>query len=225
MKRLLALSVAILTLAACSQSSTARYQLTVDTALPEDTAYVTQQTLNVMQRRLESMGEILIDGGIEEGTMGSGNIIVSVTVENQEALDALSEQIVQPFSFEIMAQADEGQNADVTVEGHGGFVRTDITMADLSWVDADEDADNPGLGRVHLEFTEEGRTKMADLFKRMKGKNIGIFVRDQLVSKLQVDTDELKDDIVIQAIPSLELAQAFADDVNVGIHVTVTPLP
>jgi preprotein translocase subunit SecD len=223
MKRLLALSVAVLTLAACSQSVTARYRLTVDTTIPEDTAYVTQQTLNVMQRRLESMGETLIDGDVESS--GSGESVVSITVEHQEAVDALTEQMMQPFSLEIMAQAENGQNADVTVEGHGGFVKTGITLDDLSWVDADEDPDNVGLGRVHLEFTDEGRAKMADLFKRMKGKNIGIFVRNQLVSKLQVETDVLKDDIVIQAIPSLELAQTFADDVNVGIHVIVTPLP
>ena len=50
-------------------------------------------------------------------------------------------------------------------------------------------------------------------------------MRDQLVSTLLVDTDEVKDKIVIQSIPNPELAEIFSDDVNVGIHVTFTPVP
>ena len=66
---------------------------------------------------------------------------------------------------------------------------------------------------------------MKDLFAESEGKNIGIFIRNQLVSKLLVDTDELIDDIIITDIPTVQLANVFADDVNVGLHVTFTPIP
>jgi hypothetical protein len=223
MKRFLALSVAILTLAACSPSAaTVRYQLKMDVTDSADVTQLTQETFNVMQRRLDRMAEPITDMHVEN--QGSGSVILTLSVVNQEALDALTAQMQEPFTFEIMAQAEGGQTPDATVEGHGGFVKTDITGADLSWVEADQE---PGteMGRVHLVFTIDGRTKIADLFKRMKDKHIGIFVRGQLVSKLLVETDVLREDIVIQNIPSIELAQTFAEDVNTGIHVTVTPLP
>jgi len=222
MKRFLALSVAIATLTACSGTPTARYQLTMNVTKSEDVVQLTQESINVMQRRLEGMDETMIDNDVEE--TGSGSVIVSITAEHAEALATLTDSLQLPFDFAILAQVKGNQKADVTVEKFGGFAKTGITGNDLSWVEADKE---PGqdLGRVHLIFTDEGRTKMADLFKKMKGKNIGIFVRGQLVSLLEVETDVLKDDIVIQQIPSFELAQAFAEDVNVGIHVTITPLP
>lgn len=222
MKRLLVLFTAFATLTACSSTPTARYALEMNTTDTQDTAQLAQQTLNVMQRRLENMGEEKIRTTIEKS--GSGTATVSVSSKNQEPLNALTDAMMQPFDFAILAQAQKGEKADVTVEKYGAFVRTGITGADLSWVEADQE---PGkdLGRVHLVFTLEGRNKIAELFKKMKGKNIGIFVRGQLVSLLLVETDELKDDIVIQDIPSVDLAHVFADDVNVGIHVTITPLP
>lgn len=222
MKRFLALSVAMLALTACSDAATVRYHLQMNTTEQTEVVQLTQETFNVMQRRLEHMEEAILD--MKSKNEGSGSVIMTLSTKNKEALDALTDQMVVPFTLEIMAQSEEGQTPDVTVEGHGGFVKTGMTAKDLLWVEADQE---PGkdLGRVHLVFTEEGRTKIAALFKRMKGKNIGIFVRGQLVSKLLVEDDVLRDDIVIQDIPSVDLAQIFAEDVNVGIHVTVTPLP
>ena len=224
MKRLLALSVAVAVLAACSGGAVSRYQLTMNITDSKDIGQLTQQTLNVMQRRMENMGETVLDTDTEIPDGTGGLVIVSVKAAHQEALDSLRDQMQQPFDFAIMAEAQAKDKPDITVEKFGGFVKTGITGDDLSWVAADKE---PGmeLGRVHLVFTVGGRDKMAALFKKMKGKNIGIFVRGQLVSLLQVETDVLKEDIVIQQIPSFALAQAFAEDVNVGIHVTVTPLP
>lgn len=222
MKRFFALTIAALTIAGCSKSASVSYQLTMNVTDPAAVSQLTQETFNVMQRRLERIQETITHMETTKGE--SGSIIMTLQSANKEGLEFVGEEMKAPFTFEIMEQAAPGQKADITVEGHGGFVRTNITGADLSWIEADKE---PGkdLGRVHLVFTEEGRSKIAALFKRMKGKNIGIFVRKQLVSKLLVEDDVLREDIVIQDIPSVELAQAFAEDVNVGIHVTVTPLP
>ena len=98
-----------------------------------------------------------------------------------------------------------------------------MTEEHLEWVEAAEELDNKG--RITLSFSPEGRELMRTVFRQNVGRNIGLFVREKLVAKLQVDTAELKDDIIITGIPSPELARVFADDVNVGLHVIFTPLP
>jgi len=65
---------------------------------------------------------------------------------------------------------------------------------------------------------------MQQVFKENKGKSLGLFIRGALVSKLLVETDELKDDIVIRDITSHEIAEAFADDLTVGLHVRFLPI-
>lgn len=223
MKRLLLLSTAFAALAACSGTASVRYQLAMP-GVTDSTKILTltQQSMRVMQQRLESMGE-MPDIAVEEGS-STGSVVIGVRADNQEALDALTGDLQETFDFQIMSETQEGELADTQVEGHGGFTKTGITGADLSWVEGGKES-NSDLGMVQLVFTQEGRTKMADLFKRMKGKNIGIFVRGQLVSKLEVETAELKEDIIIRQIPNVDLAQTFGDDVNVGIHVTFTQLP
>jgi preprotein translocase subunit SecD len=109
------------------------------------------------------------------------------------------------------------------VEGHGEFAATGITEEDMVWADAAEDEQKKGV--VRLTFTPQGSQKLAAVFKENKGKSIGIFVRDRLISKLTVQTDVIEDHIVIRDIPSSELARIFVDDLNVGLHVTFTKLP
>ncbi len=223
MKRLLVLSTAFVALAACSGTASVRYQLAMPAVT--DSAKIltlTQQSMRVMQQRLESMGE-MPDIAVEQGS-STGSVIVGISTASQEALDALTGDLQEAFDFQIMSETQGGEQADTQVEGHGGFTKTGITGADLAWVEGGKEPDSD-LGMVQLVFTQEGRTKMVDLFKRMEGKNIGIFVRGQLVSKLQVESAELKDDIIIRQIPNVDLAQTFGDDVNVGIHVTFTQLP
>lgn len=221
MKNAFLVSVAaVLALAGCASGPSATYNLQIDRVTDAtQRELVANQSVKVIERRLQSMGDILVDSNVR---MGGSGATVMVTSESQEALDALAGQLQEPFDMKVMKEVASGQQAELTVEGHGGFVSTGITGADLDWVEGYKE---PGkeTGEVKLVFTEAGRTKMAALFKEMKGKNIGIFVRRTLVSKLFVDTDELKDDIVIRDVPSVDLAEIFAEDVNVGIHVTFTP--
>lgn len=216
----LPLATALL-LAACAASNAVTYTMDMDVTDAEQRAQLGDQALRVIERRLERMGEIPSKKDVAVNASGA---TVSVTVETQEAIDQLTEELQRPFEFKVMAQADEGQEPELTVDGHGGFVSTAVDGEDLQWVEGRKE---PGraTGEVKLVFTEQGRTEMADIFATRQGKIIGIFVRGQLVSKLLVDTNELKDDIVIREIPSPELAQIFAEDVNVGLHVTFTPVP
>jgi preprotein translocase subunit SecD len=222
MKRLIPLSFAVLLLSACGETPTISFRADVTGVEGQvQRQTVLTQSLNVVQRRLESMGVEPKKSDIQ--TNGSGAVL-TIGSEYQEALDALSADLQAPFDLRVMSQVATGEKADITVEKHGGFVNTGITHDDLIWVEAGKE-NNSDLAAVRLVFSEEGRAKMSNLFKAMKGKNIGIFVRGQLVSLLQVETDVLEDNIVIRQIPNLELAQVFAEDVNVGIHVTFTPVP
>lgn len=221
MKPLFFSAASAVLLASCALSNSTGYLLELNVADPAQRQELGEQALRVIERRLERMGEIPTNKSVnvtdEEAT-------VLFTVETREAIDQLTEELQRPFTFRVMAQAPEGEEGEITVDGHGSFASTPITGDDLEWV---EGRKQPGkaTGEVRLVFTEEGRAEMADLFAANEGKHIGIFVRDQLISKLLVDTGELKDDIVIRDIPSPELAQIFAEDVNVGLHVTFTPIP
>lgn len=211
--------ISLLLLAGCG-SSTITYDLAFssidDVRLEQELA---RQSMNVIERRLDRMGEKPLDMEISIGETTQ----IEVQVSSKDIADILTSELTEPFSLSVMSETDL-EHADITVEGHGSFEKTDITEADFEWVQAREDKES-GQGEVRILLTEEGRTKMAAIFRVMKGKSIGIFVRDRLVSKLKVDTDELKDDIVIQGIPDPAMAEVFAEDVNVGLHVTFTPAP
>ncbi len=213
------LSICVL-LAACGRAVEARYQLSFNTT---DTGRLTELSLavtRIVERRLQSMGEEVRNLDV---TQTSGGPELSFKIETQAAADLLREDLIEPFKLSIMRAVKPGETPQLEVEAHGGFIDTGVSEEHLEWVLATEEPDN--RGRISLQFTEEGRELMRKVFKQNVGKQIGLFVRGRLIAKLQVDTAELKDDIIITGIPSSELARVFADDVNVGLHVTFTPLP
>jgi preprotein translocase subunit SecD len=219
MRRLL-LSLALLPLLAACSNPSVRYDVRLDTDDEERSSMLLFASLRVIERRMASLGEEVIDLDIKK--VSDGNQIYVEVKEEEAALDILTDLLTTPFDLQIMKEAS-AEEADQFVEGHGGFQKTGLNQEHILWLQAAEEPG--GKGRVTISFSQEGRVMMSDIFKENKGKSIGIFVREQLVSKLLVDTDELKDDIVITDIPTVQLANVFADDVNVGLHVTFTPVP
>lgn len=221
MRRSLAIAFCMSTLlASCGGSVRSAYRLQFDTEDPNRLTLLSLAVMRVVERRLEGMGEDVRGLDISQEVEGPE---LSFSIETQAAADLLNEDLTAPFELRIMRSVKEKETPTMEVEGHGGFVDTQVTQEHLEWIDAAEEADNKG--RITLGFTQEGRELMRKIFRENVGKNIGLFVRGRLVAKLQVDTAELKDDIIITGIPSAELAHIFADDVNVGLHVTFTPLP
>jgi preprotein translocase subunit SecD len=213
------LSICVL-LAACGGVVQARYRLSFNTT---DTGQLTELSIavtRIVERRLQGMGEEVRSLDVTQKSEGPE---LSFKVESQAAADLLREDLTEPFALSIMRAAESGETPKLEIDAHGGFVDTGITEKHLEWVLATEEPDN--RGRITLRFTKEGRELMRKVFKQNVGKQIGLFVREKLIAKLQVDTAELKDDIIITGIPSADLARVFADDVNVGLHVTFTPLP
>lgn len=220
MKRVFFGILGLVLLAACSSQTTVRYNLAFDVTAPTDQQALTLASEHVIENRLDALSEPLIDKEID--TKDNTTSIV-ITVPDKGAADELTKELTAPFKMEVMAQTASGKTADVTVQGQGSFSHTNITEKDLQWVQSHKDAD--GKGEVALAFTDAGRAKMKALLLQMRGKDIGIFVRDRLVSKLHVKATVIPDTIVISGIPSFDVANVFADDMNVGLHVTFTVAP
>ncbi|TSC79242.1 MAG: hypothetical protein G01um101425_742 [Candidatus Peregrinibacteria bacterium Gr01-1014_25] len=210
---------ALLLTTGCSGNTVVRYKLTFDTPGAGDQQELTLASIRTIERRLESMGEQLVD---KEVTVESGSSLLTITVADRTIADLLTEDLTQPLQFRIMEQAPEAQ-ADTVVIGHGGFRETGIDDRSLYSASASEDAEKKGI--IQLAFTDQGRTALAGVFRRNKGAYIGLFVRGRLASKLLVESDTLREHIVIRDLPTSEIARVFADDLNVGIHVTFTRLP
>ncbi len=216
MKRLF-VTIPLLFLVACGNVKVG-YELDLTTDDAERRAEVAAASVRMIERRLASIGEEIETPDIEK----QGDMFhISLNLPDESLKDMLDQDLTSPFKLRVMIQTPE-EESDITVEGHGGFSESGLTENDLEWLHPEEEAN--GKGRITIVFTEEGRSKMEQIFEDNNGKFIGIFVRDQLVSKLLVDTDQLRDDIIITEIPTADLARVFADDVNVGLYAVFTPL-
>ena len=213
---LVALPLVVLT--GCG-SSTFTYHLSFDSTDEARQHDLTVRSLSVVERRLEALNADVKD---EQILTKDKDVRIQVKLADSAAGKVLTQQLTEPYKLRIMHE-DDGAKPDITVEGQGGFSQSGITEKDVLWGEAAQDSD--GKGGVKITFTPDGAKKMVALFKDNQGKNIGIFVRDRLVSKLKVNATMDSDNIVIRGIPSLDVAKVFVDDLNVGLHVTFTPAP
>lgn len=206
-------------LAGCGGASSITYDVTITQEDPTRASLLKVALMRVVEERLRAIGDETDDLELSGDT---DNLTLTVGVGDPVVKDILTEVLMRPFTFSIMEETREGEDPDIEVEGHGGFSHTGVTKDHLEWLEAKEDT-TPGKGRVQLFFTDEGMTIMERVFEENSERFIGVFVREKLVAKLYVDTDSLKDNIMITDIPSLELARIFANDVNVGVHVAFSP--
>ncbi len=223
MRRTIAPIVGILvslSLAACgSSTTTVAYTLAFNLPDPASQQDLGLAAMRVIERRLDHMGEALID---KEVRNTNGEMALLITVSDPAVATLLTDELQTPLNFQIMEEVPV-EEADIVITGQGGFKATGVDSASLYAAIAQEDDD--GKGVITLQFSPEGREKLSAVFRKNKGKNIGLFIRGKLTSKLLVETNTLKDDIVIRDLPSPEIARIFADDLNVGLHITFTPAP
>jgi len=214
---LFGLSLAIL--AACGGPTTVSYRLTFDTVDPVSVEELSKATIRVAERRLDRMGARVTEKNVVKDADG---MTLTLGVDDAASAETLTNELTAPFDLSIMEATTES-GADLTVEGFGGFNETGVTGEDLTHILAQPNVETGG-GLVRINFTDEGREKMRAVFAENVGNTLGLFVRGRLVSALDVKESELPNPLVIDGIPDAELAQIFADDVNVGLRVTVTPL-
>lgn len=134
--------------------------------------------------------------------------------------DLLTEQLTKPFGLRLMLEVPEAQ-ADIVIPELGAFKETGITEKSLAVVQAAPSAND--TGKILLVFTKDGEAQVGKLFRSNKGKTIGLFLRDRLVSKV-VSTGQPNKNVIIDNVPSMQVANQFADEVNVGLYVTFAPV-
>lgn len=220
MKRILALFAVTLSLAGCS-SQTLTYDAAFSTRDAERQTNLTQGVKNVIEGRLLSQGKK--PGKISVLPKENG-LTVTVEVPDEEAAMLLTQGLTAPFTMEIMKQVSEGQG-DIISDKFGEFKETGIRTEHFDWVTAitaESEEENVSMGAAKIDFTPAGQKLLQDMFSKNRGSVIGIFVRGQLMSKKVIDMTDTQAAIAIDGIPRADLATAFADDVNVGLHVKFT---
>lgn len=231
MKRLALLSVTALTLAACSPTASdteARYVLTLSGVEGERAEQTVDAAERVVERVVQSMGQEIRS---KDMTEDAGTYTLHIELQDMQAAPVLTDILTSGFRFRLLREVPAA-NADVKAQlpsGEIGFAETGITEDSLTWVDVqsvtttDAQGKSSQMGQVTIELTTEGK----ELFKRVQQENnnktLGIYVRDRLVSTMRVAPGQTSEAIVISNVPSVEVANVFADDVNVGLHVTFQP--
>ncbi|MDD4319264.1 MAG: hypothetical protein PHW10_02990 [Candidatus Peribacteraceae bacterium] len=219
MKRFAPSLVFVLLLAGCAAGQetdlTLSFSETGNTRAPE----LLEAAERVATRRLESLGGPA--RGARALQEGSGAVL-RLTVRDPALRETLVRELTSPFSFRLMMQAPREQ-ATLWNDQFGGFAETGITEKDIAWADAGMQDET---GFVVISLTEEGLPKLKQVFRENMDKQIGVFVRDRLMSRKLVTEDDAENSVIqIDGIPSPTIASIFADDVVVGTHVTFRPLP
>jgi len=220
MKRLSLLAGFLLLLTAC-QSSAITYELSFqksDAILQSELAIA---SMNVVEAKLANWGEVAVSLDIAKQ---NGITRLSVELSDAKIVDVLTEDLITPFDFSIMERAGPGDTVDVQVEHMGNFTKTGVKGDHILWMEAEEEPGIPRKGRILMNFTPEGHEMMKGIFKKNVGDHIGIFVKDRVIALLLVEKEEVEEQIVISEVSTLELANTFANDVNVGLFVTFTPV-
>ena len=220
MRKLTVLAGLLLTLSACGSSGSVSYKLVLDATGREHKSDILLASMHVIESRVAAMSEELVRQDIAPDDEGA---VITVELSNPAAVEVLTGGLTSPFTMRLMRETTS-EKATLTLEGHGSFEDTGLTGSSISWIRAEEDPSDPNKGRVFISFTPEGQELVKKVFRESKGKNLGLFVRDRLISKVPA-AKEPAGDVGIDGIPSIGIARAFADDVNVGLHVTFTPLP
>jgi len=220
--RLYWLSASLLLLAGCRSATTLAVDVTFDTEDPAVQELLLTASQNVIERRAYALEEAIPT--ITPGERGQ-TMRLDVELQNEETVTALGELLKAPLDFFLMCEAEEGEEPDYTNETYGDFVHTGITQQDIEWVYAHDSTD--GTAQVAITFTAEGQNLFMQVLDECAGKQIGVFVHGGLVSlyTLPAENTGTMENIMIDGVPSIDLANIFADDMNVGIHVTFAPLP
>ena len=220
-KTLLTGFLGALLLAGCGSSDlTAKYAATFSAVDQEKAHELVESVERVIIRKLVATGVDQNDVRVDVVPTGQGGANVTVHVKDANELEAAQALIAEHLTFDIRIEKEEKPDGE---EKPDNWIPTSLTGSSLLWVSAIGNRETGEIS-VELQFNEEGKKELQDVFTAAKGKNIGIFVRNLLVSKLRVAASPPSDRVVIGGIPNERVAEVFADDVNVGLRVTFLPL-
>jgi|TARA_Y100000310_G_scaffold286485_1_gene310703 hypothetical protein len=221
MKKLLASALFALLMTACGSVATIlTYDVTFTTDNPDRMSALSLATRHVVERRLARLEGALLDYDVEYDKEAQVATI-EIEVDNAKSAEILNEEMTAPFTFEVRYKVEEHQEGDIEVEGVGSFRDTGIYKSDIDWVIGQTTEPPLNRGRVLIGFTDESVPGVKEIFEEQAGNTIGLFVRDRLTAAVEIG-EEFEKVLVIDGLPSGEIAKVFADDMNVGIHMTFT---
>jgi preprotein translocase subunit SecD len=151
---------------------------------------------------------------------GGDKATLTVGLKNMEQIEAADALVQEKLTFDIRVEESPASTTADAV-----WKDTGVTAKQLEWIQPLTNPTTSEVG-VELQFTDEGKMLLSKAFADNAGKNIGIFVRGLLVSKMTISSTPLQSShIIIGGIPSAKVAEIFSEDVNVGTHLTFTPVP
>lgn len=209
----------IVALTACNQKTTITYNLDAKTQDGAKAITLLQSAERMMNRRMA--GEDLKNARATVYPTGLHAGLMKVEIPNTaEAKSVVNHIATEKFTFDL--RIEKKPTTIDTENTKDNWEMTPITGDQLVWAQAIGNR-KTGEVSVDLEFNDIGAKNIGEVFTKNKGKYIGIFVRDLLVSKLRISDAKTTNHLLIGGIPSAKIAEIFADDVNAGLFVTYTP--
>lgn len=215
-RSLIGISLLCVALTGCGGTKTLTYSVTSNIADQSASTQLYEAAERVMTRRLA--GADVKEAQVKVVPNGSG-ATMTINVPNAAGVETAQRILSEPFTFDIRK---EGPRKEGMADGETNWIPTGVDGTMVLWINPIQNPTTKEIG-VDLHFSEEGRKGLEAAFQGNKGKEVGIFVRDLLVSKMTIAKEEVSEHIIISGIPNDRVAQIFSDDVNVGLHVTFTP--
>lgn len=208
----------VVALTACARGPvTVQYDMSLNPAVQEPALrqQLIQAGMNVIQRRLSRLQEDTLDISVDTSGIDPR---IKVGVSTQDTADQLTAELQSPFTFRLVKQITTGTG--FVIEGQGTFAETGLTEKHVLWVEWAEDDTGKGAARIVLK--PEGQELMRRIIDENPDTVLGIMSRGVLMSKTLPEKGQ--GEIIIRNIPNPVYAEIFADDVNVGLHSTFTPV-
>ncbi len=216
MKKFLSILGLTLILASCG-GQTLVYTVAVHDTEPAKTQELMQAIQRVMNRRLAAVE--VTESQVTAVPTGPMSGTLTLVLPDSESVEKVQSILDETFTFDLRI---EKPNADPLSTEPSEWIPTALTGSSLQWVQAIGNTATNEIS-IDLAFTPAGQAILASVFSNNAGQHVGIFVRDLLVSKLQIASNAPADHVIIGGIPSAKVAEIFADDVNTGLHLTFTP--
>lgn len=175
-----------------------------------------QATEQVLKRRLAAAQ--VNDAVVTVTPIDEASATLLMSLPDSAAEDTARRILAEPFGFELMLEKTGIKSASGAVQ-ESEWEPTGLTGENIVWASAIGNSNTKAIS-IKLMLDTEGQTLLRDVFSKNIGKNVGIFVRGVLISKLSITSGDVEDNLTISGVPSAMVAGIVVDDLNVGIHVT-----
>ncbi|MDD5055939.1 MAG: hypothetical protein PHZ00_06785 [Candidatus Peribacteraceae bacterium] len=210
-------TTSLLLLAACAKETTLKFDVTLRAPDASKAMVLAEAVERVMVRKMTAQN-------IEKPMVsvvpdGSGSAILTIDAPDENAADVVRTLVNEQFTFDLRIE-DTVPSEQEDKFDPARWQPAGITGALVTWVQAVGNRETNEIG-IDLTFNETGRMRLKSIFTDNVGKNIGIFVRGLLVSKMNILNSDIGDTLSISGVPSAAIAEVFADDVDVGLLTTI----